>query len=147
MVENSSFRKPPRRVGNERVLVSVRDATSGWGSFWLLTTRSGESYERTTSVQPVLLRYTPGKSDPVEIPLDLQISAENQRIIIQGVTGGKSGDEVTETLRLTTIPSLKDIDSILVVPEGVVVYQIEDKGFWFIPKADLDAVRATKSAR
>jgi hypothetical protein len=91
------------------------------GRLWLLTTRSIVFQKFHRAAEPVLHRYAHGQPEPVDIPLDLQISDAEQRTVIERARGKAGNKEVDQTIQLMTIPRLKDIDSMLLIPEGVVL--------------------------
>ena len=124
----------------------VRDAACGAGNLWLLTMRSIVFQEVHTAAEPVVHCYAPDQSEPVDVPLDLQISEAEQRTVIERARGTAGNKELDEMLRLKTIPKLKAIDAMLLVPEGVVLYSIGGHGFWFLPFADLNKYLEARSA-
>ncbi len=115
----------------------VRDAACGAENLWLLTMRSIVFQNFHIRAEPVVHYYTPDQSEPVDVPLDLQISDAKQRTVIERARSRAGNKEVDETIRLMTIPKLKAIDAMLLVPEGVVLYSIRGNGFWFLPDAEI----------
>jgi hypothetical protein len=82
-------------------------------------------------------RYAPDQADPLDIPLDLQISEAEQRTVLERACSTAGNKEVEETIRLMCIPNLKSIDTMQVVPEGLLLYPIGNHGFWFPAFSDL----------
>lgn len=128
--------QPPKRVIEHPNKFSIRSATEGFGSFWILSTQEAIISDWYMEVHPVLHRYRTGDSDPVDIALDFQIpEIEQQRISALAV---KSSDieQVASSLHQTVVPRIAQISRVIAVPDGFVFQSWY--GFWYLSLRDLE---------
>lgn len=109
------------------------DAVWHNGFLAALSMRTTQLQGYYTTVHPILHIYLSGKTEAIDIPLDLQIGDEEAADIISKATRNCVNDEVKTAIRLRTLPKFRSVDSLLSVPGGLLICHKRGNCFWFLP--------------
>lgn len=129
----------PKRVLEKPETRSIQSISEAFGSTWLLSNSEALISERMMSAYPFLHQYNGPNGQVAEIPLDTQIPQEQQTSIQESAQKSTDVAQVSEALRQISVPKLKELDHLIVVPDGFVFHSsiVNSFGFWHLPLTDI----------
>lgn len=116
-------------------------------SLYLLSARQ-EFYDNRASMRGLTLHiYKPGIRTPISVPLRFKFSARDNKSLLDAQLAHSGNDEVSETMRRYALSDIASVSSMIVTPEGVVLYAWGLPGFWFLSNAEIEKWTASNGAR